>query len=296
MADSQNIKNTDKKKLRSFRVLIMDDASFYVLWRRRITANNARWLIALGLFLLLIFILALLLYTPIGYKLFNMDSRASVNAKVIEQQVCVDTLERELRVYAEDVKRLRAYFGVDSLPENYSVGDQKRLELDLPIIEGRDIEHVQRLSLGEDQLILSKTSMNDSDSVAVMAQNTKLPTFFSPIDEGFVTSIFEARSGHYAIDLACRDGANVYAVLSGIVVFSAFEPLAGHTVILQHEGGYMSVYKHCSRRMCQQGDYVLAGQLIGLIGNSGEITTGTHLHFELWRNARALDPANYITF
>jgi murein DD-endopeptidase MepM/ murein hydrolase activator NlpD len=117
----------------------------------------------------------------------------------------------------------------------------------------------------------------------------------SPVNTGFTTRTFDARDAHFGIDLAVSEGTMVRAVGDGYVVLSDWTQEGGYTVAVQHSDGYLSVYKHNKRLLKQTGDRVQAREALAVSGNSGEVTTGPHLHFELWRNGLAQDPRPYVT-
>ena len=114
-----------------------------------------------------------------------------------------------------------------------------------------------------------------------------------PVD-GFVTRNFDARTGHYAIDIAVDAGTVVRSIGDGYVILADWTHEGGFAVAVQHADGYISVYKHNQRLLKRVGDRVHARDAIAVSGNSGEISTGPHLHFELWHNGLAQDPSEYI--
>ncbi|MEM1126517.1 MAG: M23 family metallopeptidase [Bacteroidota bacterium] len=121
----------------------------------------------------------------------------------------------------------------------------------------------------------------------------RLPT--SPPVTGLVTRGFDARSGHFAIDIAVQEGTLVRSVGDGYVIFADWTHEGGHSIFVQHAGGFVSVYKHNEQLLKRIGDRVREREAVAVSGNSGEITTGPHLHFELWRHGLAQDPAAYLT-
>jgi murein DD-endopeptidase MepM/ murein hydrolase activator NlpD len=116
----------------------------------------------------------------------------------------------------------------------------------------------------------------------------------APVDTGFPTRNFDAKDAHYGIDLAVSEGSTVRAVGSGYVVLADWTQEGGYTVAVQHSDGYLSVYKHNKQLLKQIGDRVQAREALAVSGNSGQMTTGPHLHFELWRNGLAQDPRPYV--
>ncbi len=119
--------------------------------------------------------------------------------------------------------------------------------------------------------------------------------FFPPIN-GVVINRFNSSPGHYGTDIVGRFDTNVYSVLDGTVIFAEWSTSTGYVVHIQHKHDLVSVYKHNSGILVQQGEKVKAGEVIAIMGNEGELTTGPHLHFELWRKGMALDPEQYINF
>ena len=101
---------------------------------------------------------------------------------------------------------------------------------------------------------------------------------------------------HYAVDITAVTDSPVKAVANGTVIFSEWTADTGYVIIIEHEGGLLSVYKHNGSLSKFQGNIVRGGEVIASVGNTGEFTTGPHLHFELWDNGTPIDPVNYIDF
>lgn len=111
---------------------------------------------------------------------------------------------------------------------------------------------------------------------------------------GLLTRGFDARTGHYAVDIATKEGTMVRAIGEGYVIFADWTHEGGYAVVVQHADGYVSIYKHNERLLKHIGDRVHAREALAVSGNSGEFTTGPHLHFELWNNGFAQDPRHYL--
>ena len=119
--------------------------------------------------------------------------------------------------------------------------------------------------------------------------NNKLYT--AAFGDSHVARGFDAARGHFGLDLAVSEGTPVRAFADGYVVFADWTHAGGHTIAVQHADGYLSVYKHNGRLLKRVGERVRARETIALSGDSGEVTTGPHLHFEVWRDGLAQDPA-----
>lgn len=119
--------------------------------------------------------------------------------------------------------------------------------------------------------------------------------FFKPV-EGIVINGFNLAEQHFGIDIAANNEAMVMAVLDGTVVFSDWTAETGHTIALQHSRNFISVYKHNSQLLKSLGSYVKAGEAIAVSGGTGELSSGPHLHFELWHNGTPVNPEQYMSF
>jgi len=119
--------------------------------------------------------------------------------------------------------------------------------------------------------------------------------FYSPI-EGIVTTEFNIREEHYGIDIVSKSNEPVKSVAEGTVIFSDWTQESGNVIAIQHRDNIISVYKHNSALLKKVGNFVNSGEAIAIIGNTGEFTTGPHLHFEMWYNGNSVDPEEFISF
>jgi peptidase M23-like protein len=143
---------------------------------------------------------------------------------------------------------------------------------------------------------ISRMPIGDGRALpAVVGPIVLAPRFpvLPPVD-GFLTRGFEPRIGHYALDMAVAEGTVVRAMSDGYVVLADWTHDGGYVIAIQHSGGYLSVYKHNQRLMKRVGDRVTAREPIAASGNTGEVTTGPHLHFELWHDGHAQDPTDFL--
>ncbi len=116
--------------------------------------------------------------------------------------------------------------------------------------------------------------------------------------EGFITKIFQKNDlltgeSHIGIDIVAKEGSVIRSVADGVVVFANWTYEGGNVIIMDHLNGFISFYKHNKRLLVGEKSFVRRGQQIALMGNSG-VSSGTHLHFEIWKNGKPVDPKNYI--
>lgn len=119
--------------------------------------------------------------------------------------------------------------------------------------------------------------------------------FFSPIT-GFISDRYDVKKGHFGADVVAKTNEPVKCIAEGTVVFSSWTQDSGYVIIIQHRGGLISVYKHNAELLKKVGTFVNAGEIISIVGNSGELTNGPHLHLELWYNGNSLNPEEFVTF
>ena len=122
-----------------------------------------------------------------------------------------------------------------------------------------------------------------------------IPQLISPI-EGIITSGFDKATNHFAVDIAAASNTPVKTCYEGTVIFADWTSETGNIIIVQHENNLLSAYKHNSALLKEVGEFVRSGEAIAIIGNSGDNSTGPHLHFELWFEGAPIDPQNFIKF
>jgi len=119
--------------------------------------------------------------------------------------------------------------------------------------------------------------------------------FFSPIT-GFVSDHYDVKKGHFGIDIVAKTNEPVKCIADGTVLLASWTQDSGYVIAIQHRGNLISFYKHNAELLKKVGTFVTAGDIISIVGNSGEMTDGPHLHFELWYNGNSLNPEEFVTF
>lgn len=138
-------------------------------------------------------------------------------------------------------------------------------------------------------------NLNAQSNLVKNNRHTGVASFFTPIT-GTVIKPFDRKGGHYGIDIEAPGNQGVKAVLDGTVIYSSWTFDFGYTIGIQHENNYFSTYKHNAALLKKEGDFVKAGETIAVSGESGEVSSGPQLHFELWHNGTPLNPQEYINF
>lgn len=133
-------------------------------------------------------------------------------------------------------------------------------------------------------------------SVSNRKYNELQETFFFSPTTGFVSDKFDAKKGHYGIDIVTKTNEPVKCIADGTVIFASWTQDSGYVIGIQHQGNLISVYKHNAELYKKVGTFVNAGEILSIVGNSGEMTNGPHLHFELWYNGNSINPEEFVTF
>ena len=272
---------------KSFRVSAINKAS---LKERPLVSFQAYQIVVYGIyFILLLFFCFYLLISKTPLKEFLPQSVDLKKSEIIELIITVDSLEKDLSLksqYINVVNKIMSGEVVDSV-----------------IVFRKDSSIVfenLELSPSKDDSILRKSVENEdlyNIPVSYVVSNSRLEdlVFFKPVD-GLITSAFNFSENHFGVDVVSASNASVKATLDGVVIFSDWSVSGGHTIIIQHPENIISVYMHNSSITKKNNDLVKAGEVVGIIGNSGETSSGPHLHFELWQNGNPINPEDYIDF
>ena len=288
MRDKVNKRRKFFQKLRNpYLVMIIDEETF----EEKGQIRTSRLKTILVSFLLICIssglIFTTISYTPLKEYIPGYDS-SEIRAKAIQNLFLTDSL---IQLYDQNIRYLNSVKKV--LTEDISLEEQSSL-----MVTQKNISINNKLnteSVLEDSLLRVFVSQQDKYS-PVSKKEIKLNTFLFPPVEGLVSQPFDRNKSHYAVDIAVEKNMPIKAIADGTVVFSEWTSETGYVIILEHNFGLLSVYKHNSSLNKRQGDSVLSGEVIANAGNTGEYTTGYHLHFELWMDGYPMDPENFFNF
>ena len=277
-------------KLRNkYRLVIQRDTTYEEVWFMRLSRLNVLTVISSSILLVTIIVVALIVYTPLkelipGYPSGEMTRNIRLNA------LKLDSLEYQLFMkdqYIDDIITIirgEEPKGYDMSESEVSVSPQTFEDYHSreDSILREEVEEQQRYSL---------YLFDPSEK----AKNLSELFLFAPV-KGMITSRFDAGLKHYGIDLVPTDDRWVKATLDGTVVLADYTAQTGYVIQILHSNDLISIYKHNEELLKKAGDVVRAGEAIAVAGNSGEMTTGPHLHFELWHKGKPINPEEYIIF
>lgn len=281
-------KHNREKKRTNYRLAVIDDKSHEQLVTIRFTKTSAFVAILTILVMLCALVYSITAYTPVRTFIPGYPDAHSKRA-AIQNAIKVDSLERVIfrwEMYSENLKRVLA--------------GEEALKIDSILINTRKPSDAKADVSGlmkQDSLLRQNVMEEEQFGISARKQRD-LPLegmlFFTPL-KGVVSQGYDPAIHPY-VDITAPSGSVVKAVLDGTVIFSGWSDDAGHTIQIQHDGDIVSIYKHNEKLLKKTGDKVSAGTPIALVGNTGEMTTGAHLHFELWHKGETLDPTKHISF
>ncbi|MBV6643889.1 MAG: M23 family metallopeptidase [Cyclobacteriaceae bacterium] len=212
------------------------------------------------------------------------------NRQVIRLSMSIDSLENEVREKDQYINNVKMLFegGADAITELVP----EEIETTSPGALLRDditpIDSQFRAEYEQSDLGLLTFVDNAGDELRELY-------LFSPVS-GIVTQGFNPKEDHFGIDIVAKENEGILCVADGVVIFASWTLDSGYVIGVQHRGNLISVYKHNSELLKNVGNFVTSGEIIAIIGNTGELTSGPHLHFELWHKSNPVNPKDYITF
>lgn len=271
-----------------YKLSFINEGTLEEVWAFRLSRLSAFISLAVFAFFLVAVTSLIIIKTPIrNYLPGYLD--VEVRKEIMQNALRADSLQRMMEIqslYLNNVAgilsgtiQLDSIRRIDSLASNEMNYEIPRSKEETEFV--RDFEEEEKYNL------------------SVLTDPGKVPTegvfFYKPVN-GVVSSSYETDVQHYGVDLVAAPKESVLATLDGTVIYTGFDPNHGNVIQIQHKNGFISVYKHNELLLKEVGDHVVAGEAIALVGNTGEVSTGPHLHFELWYRGNPVNPEEYIAF
>ena len=274
-----------KKKNKFFRFAIINDNSLEEIFNVKFSRAGVLWLVSVVLLAISVVFVLLLGYTPLR-NLIPGKSKTHVQNELIMMIQKADSLEKSLVNYSLYTKNLKKV-----LSDSVSLDSVQDLFKEVFIVKEFDFK-----PSFEDSVLRAEVEAEESISLNSNLEEKKLSSFFMKPIDGLITEGFNKKIGHFGIDIVSKKGAFISSIDAGVVLLSSWTHEFGYVLIIKHQNGFMSFYKHNSEVFKSKGDYVKSGETVAIIGNSGKYSTGPHLHLELWKGSSPVNPMNYILF
>jgi murein DD-endopeptidase MepM/ murein hydrolase activator NlpD len=270
-----------------YRLSFINEGTLEEVWSFRMSQLSAFIVLFAFALLLIAFTAFIIITTPIrNYLPGYLD--VEVRKEIMMNALRADSLERIIEVqslYLDNVTSILT--GTMPLDSIRDIDSLALINANYEISRSTEEENFVKTFEEEEKYNLTSLNPNRPPSNAVF--------FYKPVN-GVISSHYEPEILHYGVDLVAAPKESVLATLEGTVVFTGYDPQYGNIIQIQHKNGFISIYKHNELLLKKMGDQVVAGEAIALIGNTGQLSTGTHLHFELWFKGNPVNPEEYIAF
>lgn len=284
---SERNKVTRKKLLTRYRFVIVEDQTHENKFKIKGTMLGAISAAVLLLLFIVAFVFSMIAYTPLklvipGYPSYQTQRVA------IENAAKVDSLEKRMKIMTIRLENLRRV-----------LNGEKSLPIDSLINIGKaDIaEEIMYTNMMADSILREKVDSVEKYNLSSNSQMQMIEgmLFFPPV-KGILTEEFNKAINHPYVDIAVQENSAVCSVLKGTIIAAYWTDETGYNIHIQHDNDLISIYRHNTKLLKKTGDTVDAGTPVSLAGNAGELSSGPHLHFELWHKGVPIDPTLYIKF
>lgn len=280
-------KKIKKKLLHKYRLVILNDDTFEERLSLNLTRLNVFILGTISAIMLIVATTILIAFTPLKEYIPGYSS-TTLKKKAVKLSFKTDSLQRAIDLnekYFASIKQVlqgevsTVQFNKDSIIQAAKL---EASQIDLNPIK-------------EDSILRQKVDKEDKYSLFETATSKANFVLFPPVN-GTISDNYNVKTKHYAVDVVVAKDTPIKSTADGTVIFAEWTAQTGHVIIIEHSQGLISVYKHNASLTKSQGDLVKAGEVIATAGNTGELSTGPHLHFELWSDGYPVNPTNFIDF
>lgn len=271
----------------NYRLIILNEITFEERFSLKLNRLNVFVVTFLSAVFLIAATTVLIAFTSLREYIpgYSSSKLRRESAQLVRE---TDSLKKQLTINNQQYDRIKKVLNGDISPAEYKKIDSiAKIEIDYSNLDLKPSK--------EDLELRAQVKKEDAFSITAGATAKTNFVFFTPV-KGRITEGFNPKIKHYAVDIAAQTGRPVKAAATGTVIYSSWSSETGYTILLEHPYGLITVYKHMDYLNKSQNDKVVAGEVIGSVGSTGEFTTGPHLHFELWSDGFPLDPVNFINF
>ena len=287
MKNKKENKGFFKKLFNDYKVVVSSEDTFEEKFAFKASKINVFILMLVYSVILISFTIGIVFFTQLRELVPGYSSSDLLNRAIYLTQK-TDSLERQIELNNKFYKSIE-----DVLSGNTDVFiERDNITIDSSLNE-KNFFSISPNS--EDSILRNYVDSQDKFNLTKNELVIENKMFFSPI-KGDITQAFNFEENHFAIDIAADIGTPVKSILDGKILFSEWSVDTGHVIIVDHGDNIVSVYKHNSKSLKEQNDFVQAGEVIAYSGNQGSLSSGPHLHFELWKNGTPIDPEPLLNF
>ena len=284
MAVGDKTKKQKKQINKNYRLAVMEENSYQEKFALSLSIRNI-FLISSSIAFVIILITSLLIfYTPIREYIPGYDT-TKIRIQAIQNLDKLDSIMNSLEKNEQFIEAFSRTINGQDFLNQYE--DSKIKEVDITELE-------VSISI-EDSILRKIVEVEDKFNIIETEDDFQAPNLISPAS-GIISEGFDFGKQHYGVDIVLKERTPIKAVYDGIVLFSEWTLNYGYTVVVFHKNELISTYKHNQSVKVETGDFVQTGEVIALSGNTGEFTSGPHLHFEIWDLQGPINPEDLIKF
>ncbi|RLD27595.1 MAG: M23 family peptidase [Bacteroidetes bacterium] len=279
-------KKIKKKLLHNYRLVVLNEATFEERFSFKLNRLNVFVFSTVLAVFLIVVTTIIIAFTPLREYIPGYSSTA-LKKRAVNLTYKTDSLEQAMDInqqYLASIKKVLT-------------GDVKTVDFNRDsILEAaqNDVEGIDFTPSKQDSILREIVLQEDKYNPLTASEELNF-VLFPPV-KGTISENYNPESKHFAVDIVTIKNSPVKATADGTIIFADWTTDSGHVIILKHNNNIISVYKHNASLNKEQGDLVKAGEVIATVGNTGELTTGPHLHFELWSDGYPINPTNFIDF
>lgn len=276
-----------QKLLNPYLVMIIDEETFEEQTQIRFSRLKMIFVGLLMIGVLGTLIISTIAFTPLKEYIPGYDS-SELRKKAVQNLFLTDSL---ITLYNQNIQYLNSVRKV--LSEDISFEES---QLSVEQLENQNLAVPSFTEpILEDSLLRAFVSQQDKYN-PLISDKVEINSYLFPPALGPISQPFDLKESHFAVDIVVKENTPIKAIADGTVIFSEWTAETGYVIILEHSLGILSVYKHNASLTKKQGDSVLSGEVVATAGNTGELSTGFHLHFELWMDGYPMNPENFFNF
>ena len=284
MPEQGKIKKQKKQANKNYRLAVVEEDSYQEKFALSLSKRNIFLISSSIAFIIILITTLLIFYTPIREYIPGYDT-TKLRVQAVQNLEKLDSIMNSLEKNEQFIKAFSRTINGEEFTNQYE--DSKIKEVDITGLE-------VNINI-EDSILRKIVEVEDRFNIIEKEDALIAPNLISPAS-GIISESFDFSEGHYGVDVVLKEGTPIKAVYDGIVLFAEWTLNYGFTVVVFHKNELISTYKHNQSVKVETGDFVQTGEVIALSGNTGEFTSGPHLHFELWDLQGPINPEDLIKF
>ncbi len=288
MADHHSKQSFWQKYRSKYRLTILNDTTLEEVFWIRLSRMNIVSILGISSIIFAFISFFLIAYTPIREFIPGFPD-GETHKNIIQNVYRLDSVEQALKENEQYIRNIKTILNGET-PQNYNnlsqISDSSIVSSDSISLSISEKDSLFRLRIEQE---------NEFDMLSANVDIKEDLNLFPPM-QGLLTNKYKPESKHYGVDIISKRTKDVFSCYRGTVIYASWSLETGYVVQIQHPRNLISVYKHLEIISVKQGDKIAIGKRIGKTGDVGTLSTGTHLHFEIWRNGEPINPVELINF